>query len=255
MPHDLLSVFSAKAIEYPLALLYLALFVPFWRYVNGGRKHLAEHRAAAPVAARKVPAFRAAGVFSVPDNLHFHPGHTWARIDAGVVLAGMDDFAHRLVGPVRTIDLPEPGAAITQGERAWTLAGDDGKTVDMLAPVDGTIVEVNRRALESPAAAAADPYGDGWLLKIRPSRPAVNLKQLLAGSMARRWTEDSWESLLRLNPEVGPVSVDGGQPVSGMARAADPEYWDQVAREFFLTREQGIGYRLQVLNAPEFGSC
>lgn len=237
MPHDILSVFSAKAVEYPLALLYLALFVPFWRYVNGGRKALAERRATAPVARAKTPAFRAAGVFDVPDAVHFHPGHSWARIDAGVVLAGMDDFAHKLVGPARMMDALEPGATITQGERAWTLVGEDGRTVDMLAPVDGTVVEVNRRALESPALAAADPYGDGWLLKVRASRPAVNLKQLLSGSMARRWTEDSWESLLRLNPEVGPVSIDGGQPVIGMARAADPEYWDQVAREFFLTRE------------------
>ncbi|MFB3855635.1 MAG: glycine cleavage system protein H [Vicinamibacterales bacterium] len=251
MPHDILSVFSAKAVEYPLALLYLALFVPFWRYVNGGRKARAEAHAAAHAGRRTAPAFRVAGLFSVPGNVYFHPGHSWARIEAGVILAGMDDFAHKLVGPIRAIHTPAPGATVTQGEQAWTLASEDGRTIDMLSPVDGTIVEVNQRALESPTVVAADPYGDGWLLKVRPSRPAGDLKQLLVGSVARRWTEDAWESLLRLNPELGPVSLDGGQPVSGMARAADPKHWDKVAREFFLTGEEGTGYGKQTAG-PRF---
>lgn len=232
MPHDLFSVFASKAVEYPLALVYLALFIPFWRYVNGGRG--AAEGARVRVEARPKAPFAAADLFAVPDSVHFHPGHSWARFEGGLATAGLDEFGHKLVGRIDSIRLPEVGATLAQGEHGWALVAG-GRTIDVLSPVDGEVVAVNARAVEKPEEAGADPYGEGWLVRVRAPRPDRNARQLMRGALAKRWTELSWESLAGMNLELGPVALDGGRPVNGMARAGGDADWDRVASTFFLT--------------------
>ncbi len=222
MTYDLLSVYPAKALEYALALGYLVLFVFFWRYVQGGK------RAAARATAR-AEAARAGGWFHLPAGVHLHPGHTWARGEpAGLVTVGLDDLATKLVGPL-AVRLPAVGAAVRQGEAALAVS-DGARSVDLAAPVDGTVVAVN-----ADARAHEDPYGAGWLFRVRPPRLAANLRQLLAGSAALRLLEDASERLAqRMNPELGAVLQDGGAPISGIAQALAGDGWDALAREFFL---------------------
>jgi glycine cleavage system H lipoate-binding protein len=225
--HDIFTMQAIKAAEYAIAVTYLLLFFPFWRFVNGGRA--AERAAEAPRWLGQV-----AGWFHVPDHVYFHPGHAWARLDGDVATVGMNDFAHRLVGPA-TMRLPEVGTQLAQGERGWTLVSGD-KSVDMLSPVDGTVIAVNPRMLAAPEAVDGDMYGDGWLVKVRSPRIAANAKQLLKGSLARRWMEEACEGLATMmSPELGRVYQDGGRPVHGMARSLDPERWDDIARRFLLT--------------------
>src|SRR5512138_142319 len=131
MAHDFLSIYPAKLMEYCLAIGYLLLFIPFWRYVQGGRRAAVVAEAprvpVRPAIAAAVAAFRpagatviprpaAAGWFHVPPGVHLHPGHTWARIEKdGTVTVGIDDFAHKLVGPA-AVELPTVGAHVAQGE-------------------------------------------------------------------------------------------------------------------------------------------
>ena len=236
MPHDLLTLFSTKIIEYPLALLYLTLFVPFWRYVSTEKAVRQPAVAQAPATA-KAPAWRglAAELFRVPERLFYHPGHAWARVDGDVVTVGLDDFAQKLVGPLAAVQLPAIGSVVAQGAKGWTLVGSDAKTVDMLSPVDGTVIATNDGVAAAADGSDRDPYVDGWLLKIRNSGLAENLKQLMTGSLARRWMEDACEALDRINPELGPVLADGGAPIAGMARAVEPDNWDELAKQFFLS--------------------
>jgi glycine cleavage system H protein len=147
----------------------------------------------------------------------------------------MDDFARRLVGPLARVRLPDPGAALVQGQRAWTLLADSSE-VDMLSPVDGVVVDVNRELLRSGEAVARDPYRDGWLLKLRPTRLEADAKQLLTGETARGWMEGVTRSLrARMGPELGLLLQDGGQPVDGIARELDGERWAALARSFLLS--------------------
>ena len=222
MSYDLLSVYPAKALEYALALGYLVLFAFFWQYVQGGKRALAR-------AGARAPARQAGGWFHLPSGVHLHPGHTWARVEAdGLVTVGMDDLAAKLVGPI-AVRLPEVGAEVQQGEVA--LAVSDGtRSVDLNAPVDGTVVAVN----DGPRP-AEDPYGAGWLFRVRAPRLAANLRQLLAGSAALHLLEDASERLAqRMNPELGAVLQDGGVPISGIAQNLAGDGWDAIAREFFL---------------------
>jgi len=237
MTHEFLSIYPAKLMEYGLAITYLLLFIPFWSYVQSGRRAPAHARstarAPAPALARAAGAVAlrpaAQGWFHVPAEVHLHPGHTWARLEPeGVVSIGLDDFAHKLVGPA-PVSLPVVGARVSQGEPALRV-GDEEKKVSLVAPVDGTVVAVNA------APSAEDPYGAGWLLKVKAPRLAANLRQLRFGGAARRLLEEAAEELAaRVSPELGAVLQDGGAPVNGIARELAGERWDGVARTFFLT--------------------
>ena len=244
MTHDFLSIYPAKLMEYGLAIGYLLLFIPFWRFLQGGKRAAVEARTAtAPRAAvareAGVPAGATAlrptaGWFHVPAGVHLHPGHTWARLDTdGLVTVGIDDFAHKLVAP-SAVQLPALGTHVAQGEPALALR-DEGASVPMLSPVDGTVVAVNP-ALKSDAAALADSYGAGWLFKVKTPRLAANFRQLHAPAQANRMLEDAGEALVRrMDPELGRLLQDGGTPVHGIARALAGDEWEALAREHFRT--------------------
>jgi hypothetical protein len=109
------------------------------------------------------------------------------------------------------------------------------KSIDMLSPVDGNIVEVNETLISSPESIGKDPYGQSWLLKIQVPKVSANLKNLLSGGLARKWMEGIKENLFaRMNYNLGAVSQDGGVPVYGIARSLDPEKWDEIVKEYFL---------------------
>lgn len=235
IPHDILTLYSAKMLEYGIAVLFLLLFIPFWNYVQGPSK--APALATSP-ARRPVPA--AAEWFVTPVDRLFHRGHAWL-MDApdGLVTIGMDDFAAKLVGPLSRVSLPGVGTPVGQGETAWRLMASDGRSVDMLSPVDGTVVEVNPALAASAQAAERDPYGQGWLMKVRPTRLRANRLNLLGGQTVHRWMEETVAGLRsRYAPGLGALAQDGGVPVSGMARSIDPANWDRLAAGYLLTGEE-----------------
>jgi glycine cleavage system H protein len=228
--HDIFAMYSTKTVEYLIALSFLVLFVPFWRFLNATPAG-AERAAEAPGWLGQIVEW-----FRVPANVHFHPGHAWARVEErDLVSVGMDDFARKLVGRACALRLPAVGTRLRRGEPAWALASDS-KSIDMLAPVDGTVVAVNERVLSDPDLLDHDPYGDGWLVKVKAPAATSELKQLLSGKLARHWMEEVTESLqAMMSPELGRLYQDGGLPVDGMARGLDAARWDEIARRFLLT--------------------
>lgn len=225
----------AHALVYLVAVSFLVLFVPFWKWVFGRSvPHRATEAVREPSRSRLLQT--ATGWFSVPDGVALHPGHSWARPEAdGTVAVGLDELAERLVGPLDRIELPREGTRLGQGEVGWTLVAD-GKRIPMLSPVQGTVVAVHERVAGDPAPVSSDPYGRGWLLRLLPDRLVADSRQLLSGESARRMLDDAAQSLhLAFSPAVGPVAADGGAPVAGLARALDPDRWDRLACEVFRT--------------------
>ena len=236
MGHDLITIYWLKAVEYVLAVSYLPLFLLFWRFTSPRREAEVVVAATAPGWADQL-----AGFFQLPANLFFHPGHTWVRLDGGDrVTIGMSDFAQKLVGPLGRVKLPELGALLVQGEPALTLE-TGGAAVPMLAPIDGRVVAINPALASSSDVVKESPYEDGWLMQVQSSRLAANLKNLLSGTLARRWMDTVCETLgAQMAPaELGKVYLDGGHLVDGLARSLSHDGWDRVAREFFLTEEGG----------------
>jgi len=232
---------TAKTIEYLLAVGFLALFVPFWRYTAPRVAVLAEavEKAAVPAFA---PVLRPepVGWFHVPDGFGLHPGHAWAKaVEGGEVLVGADDFARAVIGRVQDVDLPPLGAVVRQGEPAFTLRGASGP-LPMISPVDGLVVATNPAA--RIGAVESDPYGSGWLLRVQAPQFKRNARQLLSGSAARAWMEDVAKRLRAvIAPDLGPALADGGVPVAGIAGEVGPEAWRQIAKEFFFVESDRGG--------------
>ncbi len=218
-------------------LLVLAFFVFFigLDYVMQRRRLAREARAHALLTPSALEPAWVAG-YQMPESLFYHRGHTWARpLDADTVLVGLDDFARRLIGAPASLRLPSRGDWLHQGGNGFGLRLDD-KRAELVSPVEGEVIEVNRELLEKPALASEDPYGRGWVLKLKAPNLATNLRNLLSGRLARKWMEDSREALeLRLMALSGSVLQDGGEPGSDLGHHLPGADWERLVREFLLT--------------------
>ena len=221
-----IDIYATKGIEYLIVIAFLAAFVLFCRYMYRPR----ETAAGARIVPENITRFR------VPEGLFYHQGHSWLRPEpGGIGVVGLDDFAQKLVGRVDSIELPGVGFRMVQGEKAWYLVVDS-RAIPILSPVDGEVVEVNHEVQRSPEILRQDPYGKGWLLKVKSDRIAADTRNLLAGKLARAWMENALDKLQPINPEnLGPVMADGGLPIEGIARALGGNKWDDVARTHLLT--------------------
>jgi len=192
-----------------------------------------------PTKSDAVPRLQPAlvGGFEVPENLRYHPGHTWAlREGHCLVRVGMDDFASKLTGTVQSITLPARGAWIRQGQKLCTIHRD-GATVDMVSPIEGTVADINEAITQNPKLALSDPYGEGWLLAVQAPDVKTSFRNLLGGALARWWTEESASRLQRLMPMAvaGAYAQDGGVAVDDISAHIPDAEWLPLAKEFFLS--------------------
>ncbi len=223
---------AAKQAEYIIALLGLFGFIVFWRVLTGPRAELETVKDMARAFAERFAGFLA------PSDVMFHPGHAWARLEGeDTVTVGMDDFAVKLLGSADSISLPKLGSRVKQGSLGWGFKADS-RVIHMLSPVEGEVVAVNAAVANSPGAAFEDPYGNGWLFKVKSGNLTSNLKNMIPSGMVGEWFENIRQRLAGrgLAPALAPLCADGGEPVRGIAKAVDPERWDDLAREFFLTK-------------------
>ncbi len=118
---------------------------------------------------------------SYPDELSYHEEHGWARIDGEVATLGISWYAQDALGEVVFFDPPEVGAEVARGSTYAEL--ESLKAVsDVYAPLSGEITEVNEAAKENPEIINTDPYGKGWLVKVRLSDPSEADSLLDAGA-------------------------------------------------------------------------
>jgi glycine cleavage system H protein len=119
---------------------------------------------------------------SYPDDLLYHPEHDWARMDPetqDVATFGITWFAQDALGEVVFFDPPEVGTRVTRGEPYAEV--ESVKAVsDVYAPMSGEIVEVNTELGDNPEAINEDPYGAGWLVKVRLSDLATERDEMLS---------------------------------------------------------------------------
>jgi glycine cleavage system H lipoate-binding protein len=186
----------------------------------------------APARPRLFPSIVAG--FSVPDNFRYHPGHTWAISETPErVRVGIDDFAAKLTGGVTRIDIPERGQWIRQGQRIIAMH-HDGRELDLVSPIEGTVIDFNQKALDDPKLAQNDPYGEGWLLVVNAPDTKTSFRNLLGGMTARRWMEEAAARLRAIAMPAGAMAQDGGVAVNNVINQLPDADWDKLTKEFFL---------------------
>jgi glycine cleavage system H protein len=108
---------------------------------------------------------------SYPSELRYHPEHDWARVDGETATFGITWYAQDSLGEVVFVELPDVGAQTTAGE-SYTEVESVKAVSDVIAPLTGEIVEVNSALSDSPEKVNEDPYGEGWLVKVKLSDAA-----------------------------------------------------------------------------------
>lgn len=103
---------------------------------------------------------------NVPSDLKYNKTHEWVRVEGDVAVVGITDFAQTELGDVVYVDLPEVGKTFKAGETFGTV--ESVKTVsDVYAPVSGEVVEVNGLLANASETVNKDPFGEGWMIKIK----------------------------------------------------------------------------------------
>ena len=106
-----------------------------------------------------------------PDDLRYHREHDWARIEGEEATLGITWFAADALGELVHYEPPEEGAPVAKDE-AYGEVESVKAVSDVIAPLSGEVLEVNSRVLEAPETVNEDPYGEGWLIRIRLSDPS-----------------------------------------------------------------------------------
>jgi glycine cleavage system H protein len=103
-----------------------------------------------------------------PEDLHYTQSHEWVRIDGDVGTIGITDYAQKELGEIVYLELPEVGHVFNAGEEFGTV--ESVKAVsELFTPVSGEIVQINKGAVAEPGIVNDDPFGDGWMIKLKLS--------------------------------------------------------------------------------------
>ena len=111
-----------------------------------------------------------AGAETYPDDLKYHPEHDWARIEGGEAVLGITWWAQDALGELVHFEAPAVGDS-TVKDKTYGEVESVKAVSDVIAPLSGEILEVNEKAIEEPEAINDDPYGLGWLVRIRLADP------------------------------------------------------------------------------------
>jgi glycine cleavage system H protein len=110
-----------------------------------------------------------------PDDVRYTAEHEWARLENGIVTIGVTSYATEQLGDVVFVELPDTGARLEALKTFGVI--EAVKTVsDLFAPVSGEVIERNGALTDNPAIVNQDPFGEGWILRLKPSDPAEYAK-------------------------------------------------------------------------------
>jgi len=165
---------------------------------------------------------------------YLHPGHTWALVQGPKdITVGVDDIVQRLIGKVESIEIRPQGSLVAQGDALVTLRRGQ-RSLTLVAPVSGTLVEINKRLEDHASLVNDSPYDKGWIAKVLPARLGVELRNLLKGAMAERWMEGVRAQVGQwFGPKLGMVLQDGGQWIENPGEMLNDKEWSELAATVF----------------------
>ena len=170
--------------------------------------------------------------FQVAEDLYYHEGHTWAKPEyGGRIRVGLDDFARKLLGKLKGIDLPDIGHEVKQGMVGFDVKRNN-EIARVLSPVDGIVACVNERVVDNPELVNESPYEDGWLFIIEPTKMRKNLKSLYFGEQAENFMGEEAKRLWAMADEDFRMAADGGASVDDVFEAIGGKSWADFVKTF-----------------------
>ena len=231
-----INIFDTKGIEYLVIIAFLILIIPYWKLLNKPLK--ANALAAKSVASLTVSTLR------IPQGLYYSRNHTWAFMEkAGYARVGLDDFLLHVTGQVELKNFRNAGEKVKRGDTIAAIA-QNGTHLLIKSPLSGEIQQVNSQLKSQVGAVNDDPYGKGWLYKIKPESWAQETRPYFLSNEASLWFQTELlrfkdflaVTLSKYSPQMAPVILqEGGEladfPLSGMS----DEVWSDF-QECFLNQ-------------------
>ena len=127
--------------------------------------------------------------YEVKEGLYYSKDYLWVEIEGDKARIGLTDYAQKQLRDILVVDLPEVGTEITKGEPFGSV--ESAKTVsDLIAPLSGVVEEVNEKVIDNPGLINEDPYGEGWVIVITPTKLDEELKELMDFEAAVKWHKE-----------------------------------------------------------------
>ena len=233
-------IFATKGLEYLIIIAFLALLIPFWVVLYKQVK-MTKH-------IQKTLGILSSGILKIPQGLFYSRNHTWMYLEkSGSAKVGLDDLLQHITGEVKFNNLKNPGEVISKGD-LLTEIDQNGRLLRIYSPVSGKIMETNQALKESPGIFNEDPYGKGWIYKIKPSAWLAEAKSCYFAEEATNWNEKElvrFKDFLAVtmnnySPESSMVILqDGGELCDHTLSGLPDELWKDFQNEFLNL------YRLQ----------
>lgn len=124
-----------------------------------------------------------------PDDVRYTAEHEWARLEQGTVTIGVTSYATEQLGDVVFVEMPEVGKQLEAGKAFGVI--EAVKTVsDLFAPVSGEVVERNEALADNPALVNQEPFGAGWIVRVRPADAAAEMAKLMGSAAYEKHVEE-----------------------------------------------------------------
>lgn len=227
------NIFETKGLEYLVIIAFLFLLIPFWILLNRQAKVTKQIQTALGVLA--------ANILRIPQGLFYFRNHTWMYMEkTGTAKVGLDDLLLHITGKVKFSNLKNPGEMILKGD-LLTEIDQNGKLLRIFSPVSGKIMDTNITLNESDDMLNEDPYGKGWIYKIKPSNWIAETKSCYFAEAATEWSAKELErfkdflarTMRNYTPETALIIMqDGGELIDHSLSALPNEIWKDFQEEF-----------------------
>jgi len=227
------NIFETKGIEYLVIIAFFAILIPFWLILNKQVKLTKQIHEALGILTSKV--------LRIPQGLFYSRNHTWTFLEkSGVAKVGLDDLLLHLTGEVKILNLKKVGEPITKGE-PFAEIDHQGKNLKLYSPISGEIISLNASLLKKSGLMNEDPYGKGWMLKIKPTNWVMDTISYYLAEDATKWSENELTrvkdflatSMVKYSP--GPsqaVLQDGGELRDHTLSELPNEVWKDFQENF-----------------------
>jgi len=168
----------------------------------------------------------------MPAGYYFDKSHTWSFMEKeGTVLIGVDAFLLNVSGPLSRISLKKGVTELRKGEPFLQLI-QDGKQLEVQSPVSGQLLELNPALAHHADLLNKDPFGDGWICRVKPSGWKAEIRSFFMITAYRDWIREELDRLKAFLVKKEPALQDGGAPVSQVLKDKTPREWEDFQTEF-----------------------